>query len=167
MSVNSTVNTNVSAPTDINANRGNLPSGVYAYDMGAFTPGGGGATQAITLPADTAEIGAWCGTIAAGPTANSGYSTNQIITMTFTNQNPADWTHLNYDIVVSLVGDGDETLASHVGSACAGFSENAAGNSGQIVIRRESGSAGGAGAQLKAATILVQLRKRGVAVATA
>jgi len=152
MSVNSTVNTNVSAPTDINANRGNLPSGVYAYDMGA--------TEAFTLPANTATIGAWCGKIAAGISAVAGYSTSQVITMTFTNQNPADWTHLNYDIVVSLVGEGDETLISQVGSACAGFSQNVAGDSGQIIIRRESGS----GAQLKAATILVQLRKRGVAV---
>jgi len=158
MSVNSTVNTNVSAPTDINANRGNLPSGVYAYDMGAGT--GGGATEAFTLPANTATIGAWCGKIAAGIAAVAGYSTSQVITMTFTNQNPADWTHLNYDIVVSLVGEGDETLISQVGSACAGFSQNVAGDSGQIIIRRESGS----GAQLKAATILVQLRKRGVAV---
>lgn len=164
MSVNSTVNTNVSAPTDINANRGNLPSNVYAYDMG--TAGGTDAAQAFTLPADTAEIGGWCGAIAAGPAAVAGFSTNQIITMTFTKQNPADWTHLNYDIVVSLVGDGDETLISQVGSACAGFWENVAGDSAQIIIRRESGSAS-AGSQLKAATMLVQLRKRGVAVASA
>ena len=166
MSVNSTVNTNVSAPTDINANRGNLPSGVYAYDMGAGTPAVDGATHAFTLPADTAEIGAWCGAIAAGPTAETAHSTNQIITMTFTNQKPADWKHLNYDIVVSVVGDGDETIGtaqipgSQVGSACAGFWENVAGDSAQIKIRRESGS----NSQLKAATMLVQLRKRGVAV---
>ena len=161
MSVNSTVNTNVSAPTDINANRGNLPSGVYAYDMGSG--GVAGATQTFTLPANTATIGAWCGKIAAGIDADANNSTNQVITMTFTNQNPADWTHLNYDIVVSLVGTGDETLVSQVGSVCAGFAQNVAGDSGQIIIRRESGS----GAQLKAATILVQLRKRGVAVTTA
>lgn len=162
MSVNSTVNTNVSAPTDINANRGNLPSNVYAYDMGAGTAGGGGATEAFTLPANTAEIGGWCGAIAAGPALAVGFSTNQIITMTFTNQNPADWTHLNYDIVVSLVGANDETVTSQVGSACVGFSDDGAG-SGQIIIRRESGSS----SQLKAATMLVQLRKRGVAVTTA
>ncbi len=160
MSVNSTVNTNVSAPTDINANRGNLPSNVLAYDMGAG--GAAGGTQTFTLPANTAEIGGWCGAIAAGPAANANYSTNQIITMTFTNQNPADWTHLNYDIVVSLVGAADETLISQVGSVCAGFSDDGAG-SGQIIIRRESGTT----SQLKAATMLVQLRKRGVAVTTA
>ena len=127
MSVNSTVNTNVSAPTDINANRGNLPSNVYAYDMGAGTPGGGGLTEAFTLPANTAEIGAWCGKIAAGVAADANYSTSQVITMTFTNQNPADWTHLNYDIVVSLVGTGNEDISSQVGSACAGFSDDAGG----------------------------------------
>ena len=165
MSVNSTVNTNVSAPTDINANRGNLPSGVYAYDMGAGTPGGSGATEAFTLPANTATIGAWCGKIAAGITADANNSTNQVITMTFTNQNPADWTHLNYDIVVSLVGTGNEDISNQVGSACAGFSDDGAvvNPSAQIIIRRESGQ----NSQLNAATILVQLRKRGVAVASA
>ena len=41
MSIKSTVNTNISSVTDLNGLRGNLPSSVYAFDMGDATDGAG------------------------------------------------------------------------------------------------------------------------------
>ena len=90
MSVNSTVNTNVSAPTDINANRGNYPNGVYALDMATATAGGGGATQDFPnsiLANDTEKIGAYVGTIgslAGGQGMPRGTRSGIIKTMIYT-----------------------------------------------------------------------------------
>ena len=161
MSVNSTVNTNVSAPTDINANRGNYPNGVYALDMATATAGGGGATQDFPnsiLANDTEKIGAYVGTIGS---LAGGQGIAQIINLTFATWN-AEWNHKNYDLHVSLVSNTVETTSgaagNNVGIASASF--NSATN--QINVRREACIIQTNDQGLLGCVMLVQVRKRGV-----
>jgi len=61
MSIKSTVNTNISGETQLVANRGNLASSVYAFDMGT-APDAAGAVQtfdASVLTDGTETIGAY------------------------------------------------------------------------------------------------------------
>lgn len=165
MSVNSTVNTNVSAPTDINANRGNYPSGVFAFDMGTATAGGGGATQNFPtsiLANDTENIGAYVGTIGA---VAQDAGVVQVITLNFARMN-SEWNHKDYDIHVSLVSDTAETdpgsAGNNVGIASVSFTLAAAvGGAGDITVRREA-CLTGANQGLLGCVMLVQVRKRGV-----
>jgi len=161
MSVNSTVNTNVSAPTDINANRGNYPNGVYALDMGTAT-GGPNANQSFALAIDTENIGAYVGTINSWTQA-AGVA--QVITLNFARMN-SKWNHKDYDIHVSLVSDTVETdpgsAGDNVGIASASFGlAGAVGDPGDITVRREAClTANNQG--LLGCVMLVQVRKRGV-----
>jgi hypothetical protein len=160
MSVNSTVNTNVSAPTDINANRGNYPNGVYALDM--KTAGGTAAAQTFGLADGDETIGAYVGTIAA-VTAAAG--TVQTIALNFTRMNSA-WNHKDYDIHVSLVSETDATdpssAGNNVGIASASFTlATAPAIAGVITIRREA-CLTSANQGLLGCVMLVQVRKRGV-----
>jgi hypothetical protein len=160
MSVNSTVNTNVSAPTDINANRGNYPNGVFALDM--KTAGGTAAAQTFGLADGDETIGAYVGTIAA-VTAAAG--TVQTIALNFTRMNSA-WDHKDYDIHVSLVSETDATdpssAGNNVGIASASFTLAAApAITGTITIRREA-CLTSANQGLLGCVMLVQVRKRGV-----
>ena len=164
MSIQSVVNTNTSAVSDITGNRGNFPQGVMAYEMGTSATAAG-ATQAFAnaatgtdngLAAGTETVGAYQGSIAAGGTAAAGVV--QLITMTFAVAH--GWTSLTHDIVVTLVGAAAEAAALTVGSASGSF-----GTTTTIEVRREAGAVFGTNAQLQAATMLVQVRKRGVDVA--
>lgn len=163
MSVNSTVNTNVSAPTDINANRGNYPNGVYALDMGTAT-GGADADQSFALADGDETIGAYVGTIAAWA---GGQGIVQVITLNFTRMNSA-WNHKDYDIHVSLVSDTDASggldgPGNNVGIASASFTLAVSpAISGVITIRREACQINGADQGLLGCVMLVQVRKRGV-----
>jgi hypothetical protein len=161
MSVNSTVNTNVSAPTDINANRGNYPNGVYAFDMGTAnggSPNDGQEFVAGTLIDGTEKIGAYVGTIG---TAAQTQGKAQTITLTFVTWN-SDWNHKAYDIHVSLVSNTVETpgtaAGNNVGIASASF--NSVGK--QIIVRRESCQVDTYNQGLLGCVMLVQVRKRGV-----
>ncbi len=164
MSVNSTVNTNVSAPTDINANRGNYPNGVYALDM-KTAAGGADADQSFALADGDETIGAYVGTIDAW---TAGQGIVQIIELNFTRMNSA-WNHKDYDIHVSLVSATDATggpgvAGNNVGIASASFTLAAVGAiNGKITIRREACQLNTPGDQgLLGCVMLVQVRKRGV-----
>ena len=158
----SVVNTNISSVTDFNGNRGNFPQGVMAYNMGTSATGAG-ATQAFAaaatgtdngLAAGTETVGAYCGSIKAGVAAAAGVV--QLITMTFATAH--GWSSKTHDIDISLVGAAAEAAALTVGSASGSF-----GTTTTIEIRREAGAVAGTNAQLQAATMLVQIRERGVA----
>ena len=158
----SVVNTNASSVTDFNGNRGNFPQGVMAYNMGTSATAAG-ATQAFAaaatgtdngLIAGSETVGAYCGGIAAGVGAAAGVV--QLITMTFAVAH--GWSSKTHDIVVTMVGAAAEAAASTVGSASGSF-----GTATTIEIRREAGAVNGTNAALQAATMLVQIRERGVA----
>ncbi|ANS04377.1 hypothetical protein [uncultured Mediterranean phage] len=162
MSIQSVVNTNASSVTDFNGNRGNFPQGVMAYNMGTSASGAGatqafGATSsgtAIGLFDGTEAIGAYCGGIKAGSGAAAGVV--QLITMTFAT--PHGWSSKTHDIDVTMVGAAAEAAALTVGSASGSF-----GSTTTIEVRREAGAVAGTNANLQAATMLVQIRERGVA----
>ena len=161
MSVNSTVNTNVSAPTDINANRGNYPNGVYALDMKTAV-GGADADQSFALADGDETIGAYVGTIGAWAAA-AGIV--QVIELNFARMN-SEWNHKDYDIHVSLVSNTAETNpgveGNNVGIASASFTLAAApAITGTITIRREA-CLTSADQGLLGCVMLVQVRKRGV-----
>lgn len=159
MSIKSTVNTNISGETQLVANRGNLPSSVYAFDMGT-APDAAGATQtfdATVLTAGTEKIGAYAGTLKAGAAAAAGVV--QVITMTFAN--PHGWTAKQYDLDITLVGTAAESKVATVGTASGSFNTN------KIIVRREAGAIADVGGESRAvnftpAVMLVRVRKRGV-----
>jgi len=157
----SVVNTNISSVTDFNGNRGNFPQGVMAYNMGTSATGAG-ATQAFAaaatgtdngLAAGTETVGAYCGSIKAGIAAAAGVV--QLITMTFATAH--GWSSKTHDIDISLVGAAAEAAALTVGDASGSF-----GTETTVEIRREAGAFAANTVQLQAATMLVQIRKRGV-----
>jgi len=162
MSIQSVVNTNASSVTDFNGNRGNFPQGVMAYNMGTSASGAGatqafGATSsgtAIGLFDGTEAIGAYCGGIKAGSGAAAGVV--QLITMTFATAH--GWSSKTHDIDITMVGAAAEAAALTVGSASGSF-----GSTTTIEVRREAGAVAGTNANLQAATMLVQIRERGVA----
>ena len=157
----SVVNTNISSVTDPNGSRGEIPSSVMAYDMGAAT-GGVGNPQAFALVAGTETVGAYQGTILAGTGSANGVT--QVITLTFANA--FDWTkNENYCDVsfVSTAADPQSATAS-AGTGNATFNPTDPTNS--IVIKRTAGKmAAGGDVELTAAHMVVRVRKRGVLLA--
>jgi hypothetical protein len=169
MSTQAVVNTNVSSVSDINALRGNLPSGVYAYDMGS-----GGATaenqlfngDGSGLAAGLETIGAYSGSVIATSALATG--AQQLITISFLNK--FEWKSSTHYIEVSfeagnVVGTGSDpvTAEESAGTGSAAFDD-----SGQktITIVRKVGPVSSAGAvRLLAATMLVRVVKRGLEVA--
>ena len=150
----SVVNTNISSVSDITGNRGNLPQGVMAYNMGTSTTGASAIQtfNAVKLPAGTEKVGAYQGSILAGAGANPGVQ--QLITLTFATTH--GWNAKTHDIVVTLVGTAVSTAVLTVGNASGSFTDLT------IAVRREAGSVNGSAAQLQAATMLIRVLKRGV-----
>jgi hypothetical protein len=170
MSTQAVVNTNVSSVSDINALRGNLPSGVYAYDMGASggadaitrTFGGGGTPLADGLE----TIGAYSGSLPE--TASVATGVHQLITMTF--NTAFEWKSSTHYIEVSFEsGDPDSTDSDPVSAANSAGTGSAAFNDTTqktITIVRKAGPINGvAGVKLTTATMLVRVVKRGLEVA--
>ena len=164
MSIKSTVNTNISGETQLVANRGNFPSGVYAFDMGT-APDVAGAVQtfdASVLTDGTETIGAYAGTLEAGGAADAGVV--QLITMTFATAH--GWTAKEYDLDITLVGTAAESKIATVGTASGSFNTN------NIIVRREAGAIADVpdpgnpddsrAVSLTPAVMLVRVRKRGV-----
>ena len=154
----SVVNTNISSVTDFNGTRGNFPQGVMAFECGPAVSGAGGNTAAVAdtvLIAGAETVGAYQGTLPVGVAAAAGVV--QLITMTFATAH--GWSSKTHDIDISLVGAAAEARALTVGDASGSF-----GTETTVEIRREAGAVAGAGgdAQLQAATMLVQIRERGV-----
>jgi len=150
----SVVNTNISSVSDITGNRGNLPQGVMAYNMGTSTAVAG-ATQAFALVAGTEKVGAYQGSIRVGGTAARGVV--QLITLTFATTH--GWNAKTHDIVVTLVGTTASSAVLTVGNASGSFTDTT------IVVRREAGDVlptPAATGQLQAATMLIRVLKRGV-----
>ena len=158
MSIQSVVNTNISSVTDPNGARGNPSQGVMAFECGPAVSGAGGNTAAVAdtvLIAGAETVGAYQGTLPVGVAAAAGVV--QLITMTFATAH--GWSSKTHDIDISLVGAAAEARALTVGDASGSF-----GTETTVEIRREAGAVAGAGgdAQLQAATMLVQIRERGV-----
>jgi len=163
MSIKSTVNTNISGETQLVANRGNLASSVYAFDMGT-APDAAGAVQtfdASVLTDGTETIGAYAGTLEAGGGAAAGVV--QVITMTFATAH--GWTAKTHDLDITLVGTAAESKVATVGTASGSF------NTSTIVVRREAGAIADVGGETRAvnltpAVMLVRVRRRGVVKTT-
>ena len=169
MSTQAVVKTNVSSVSDINALRGNLPSGVYAHDMGSggadaaaqvFNGGGSG------LAAGLETVGAYSGSVlGGGPSANG---IEQVITMTFATA--FEWKSSTHYIEVSFEpGAADSTtdeavdLATSAGTGSAAFNDS---TQTAITIVRKAGKVAnsGGGTSLTAATMLVRVVKRGLEI---
>jgi hypothetical protein len=165
MSTQAVVNTNVSSVSDINALRGNLPSGVYAHDMEA-----GGAVadaQVFTLADGLETVGAYSGSVlGAGPTAAG---VQQLITINFATA--FEWKSSTHYIEVSFepgfanaITDEAVALNTSAGTGSAAFNDS---TQKAITIVRKAGkvlNSGGA-TSLTAATMLVRVVKRGLEVA--
>ena len=151
----SVVNTNISSVSDITGNRGNLPQGVMAYNMGTSAEGASAAIQTFALVAGTEKVGAYQGSIRVGGTAARGVV--QLITLTFATTH--GWNAKTHDIVVTLVGTTASSAVLTVGNASGSFTDTT------IVVRREAGDVlptPAATGQLQAATMLIRVLKRGV-----
>lgn len=170
MSTQAVVNTDVSSVSDINALRGNLPSGVYAYDMGASggadvftrTFGGGGTPLADGLE----TIGAYSGSLPEVDQDSNG--SHQLITITFNTK--YEWKSSTHYIEVSFEsGDPDSADSDAVSIlASAGTGSAAFDDSGQqtiTIVRKVGPESGGGAVKLTTATMLVRVVKRGLEVA--
>lgn len=170
MSTQAVVNTNVSSVSDINALRGNLPSGVYAYDMGASggadlfnrTFGGGGTPLADGLE----TIGAYSGSLPEVTQDSNG--AHQLITITFNTK--FEWKSSTHYIEVSFEsGDGvgtdsdPVTTTASAGTGSAAFNDTA--QKTITIVRKAGPESGGGAVKLTAATMLVRVVKRGLEVA--
>jgi hypothetical protein len=159
----SVVNTNISSVSAITGNRGNLPQGVMAINMGTAEANGSAATlnfptTAGTFAAGTEKVGAYQGSIMAGVAAAAGVQ--QLITLTFAVAH--GWTAKTHEIVVTLVATSASSAALTVGNASGSFTDTT------IVVRREAGAVAGApgnSCNLDAATMLIRVLKRGVVFA--
>jgi hypothetical protein len=156
----SVVNTNISSVTDPNGSRGESPSSVMAFDMGAAT--GTAAAQAFDatkLVAGAETVGAYQGTLADGTASANGAL--QLITLTFAVD--FEWTAATHYCDVSFVSiagaAGNQTILLSAGTGNASFSPG----SDKIVIKRCAGTLAAGGAKnLTAAHMVVRVRKRGV-----
>jgi len=172
MSTQAVVNTDVSSVSDINALRGNLPSGVYAYDMGAS---GGVVAETRTFNGDGSgladgleTIGAYSGSVPETDGAIGG--AQQLITMTFKTE--FEWKSSTHYIEVSFesgdpVGATSDPVsrANSAGTGSAAFDDT---GKQTITIVRKAGkvaNSGPGGTSLTAATMLVRVVKRGLEVA--
>lgn len=168
MSIQAVVNTNVSSVSDSNALRGNLPSGVYAYDMGS-----GGATAATQvfngggsgLAAGLETIGAYSGSVIATTAATTG--AQQLITITFATA--FEWTSSTHYIEVSFEsGDVDGASSDPVtdtdsaGTGSAAFNDTT--QTTITIVRKAGPESGGGNVSLIAATMLVRVVKRGLEI---
>ena len=156
----SVVNTNISSVTDPNGSRGEIPSSVMAYDMGAAS-GTAGNPQAFALVAGTETVGAYQGTIVAGA-ASAGAGITQVITLTFANdfvwQKNENYCDVSF---VSTAAD-PQTATASAGTGNATFDPTDPRNS--IVIKRTAGKLNAGSVNLTAAHMVVRVRTRGVAV---
>lgn len=163
MSTQAVVNTNMSSVSDPNAIRGNYPNGVYAYDMGLGTSGGGGATVAFDLSSvdGSEKFHAFAGLLPVRIGAANGSA--QVITITFPNPPGHNWTSLTHKIEVSLeqgANNGDDSEPAADLSAGTGSASFGSGNT--ISILRQGGSLNGTDCDLSQATMLVTIIKRPV-----
>ena len=169
MSTQAVVNTNVSSVSDINALRGNLPSGVYAHDMGSG--GADAAAQVFNgsgsgLAAGLETIGAYSGSVIATAAATTG--AQQLITMTF--NTAFEWKSSTHYIEVSFeagnvenTGSDPVTTVASAGTGSAAFNDS---TQTAITIVRKAGKVAnsGGGTSLTAATMLVRVVKRGLEI---
>jgi len=165
MSIKSVVNTNISSVTDPNGLRGELPSSVYAFDMGRAADGAGNAQTfgAGVLIAGTEQVGAYQGDLQAGTANASGAF--QVITMTFATAHA--WTAAtHYGEVSFIAGANAGTAVDQTDALSAGTGQVSFASATSITIKRQCGAVNGVAAQnLTEATMVVRIRERGVAQA--
>jgi hypothetical protein len=154
----SVVNTNISSVTDPNGSRGEIPSSVMAYDMGAAT--GTAGAQAFALVAGTERVGAYQGTIAAGTSSVNGVT--QLITLTFATAFIWDANSHYCDVSFVSTAADDQSATASAGTGNASFDPTVPTNS--IVIKRTAGKLAAGAVNLTAAHMVVRVRTRGVAV---
>jgi len=162
MSIKSVVNTNISEATDPVGNRGNLPSSVYAFQCGAATQTAGATNADVftvsnsVLTAGSEIVGAYQGTLAAGPGAAAGQQ--QFVTLTFANAH--GWTANTHYMEVHFVGSDADAGNLEVGH-CSGGSFGTA-NTLEFIRRAPSAITS---QNLMACTWSVVIRKRAKAKA--
>ena len=168
MSTRAVVNTNVSSVSDINALRGNLPSGVDAYDMGSG--GADAAAQVFNgsgsgLAAGLETIGAYSGSVIATAAATTG--AQQLITMTF--NTAFEWKSSTHYIEVSFeagnvenTGSDPVTTVASAGTGSAAFDDT--GQKTITIVRKAGPEVGNGNVRLIAATMLVRVVKRGLEI---
>jgi len=165
MSIKSVVNTNISSVTDPNGLRGEFSSSVYAFDMGRAADGAGTAQTfgAGVLIAGTEKVGAYQGDLQAGNAAAGGAF--QVITMTFANDHK--WTAATHYGEVSFIAGANAGIAvNQTDALSAGTGQVSFASAKSITIKRQCGAVNGVAAQnLTEATMVVRIRKRGVAQA--
>ena len=165
MAIKSVVNTNISSVTDPNGLRGELPSSVYAFDMGRAADGAGNAQTfgAGVLIAGTEQVGAYQGDLQAGTANNNGAF--QVITMTFAAAH--GWTAATHYGEVSFIGGANAgTAVDQTDALSAGTGQVSFASTTSITIKRECGAVATVNGQnLTEATMVVRIRKRGVAQA--
>jgi len=163
MSIQSVVNTNISSVTDPNGVGGELPSSVMAFDMGLSVTGASNAQAfgSAVLVAGTEAVGAYQGDVKIGA-ANAG-GAFQVITLTFAADH--DWTDNTHYVETSFVGGAaDGTLTAQTALLSAGTGMGSFPTLSTLVIKRTCANLNGGGTQnLQAATMVVRVRKRGVA----
>ena len=161
MSIKSVVNTNISNVTDPNGRRGNLPSSVYAFQCGEATQTAGATNADVftvpntTLVLGSEKVGAYQGTLPAGPGASAGQQ--QFVTLIFATDH--GWSSGEYYMEVHLAGDEPEDDNLTVGQ-CSGGSFNLFSFS---FTRRASSAI--VNQNLMACKWSVVIRKRGVKMA--
>ena len=165
MSIKSVVNTNISSVTDPNGLRGELPSSVYAFDMGT-APEDAGTAQTFgagVLIAGTEKVGAYQGDLKGGAEAAGGAF--QVITMTFANDHK--WTAAtHYGEVSFIAGANNGTAVDQTNALSAGTGQVSFASATSITIKRQCGAVNGVANQnLSEATMVVRIRERGVAQA--
>jgi hypothetical protein len=165
MSMNATVNTNLSAVTDPVGNRGNIPNGVMPLPL---TNSNVTVPRAITFGAsdptlNDPTIGSYTAALPASTgTLNNGYS--QLVTITFSKAH--GWSSLTHDLDIQLVGAANQTLSSVIGE-CSGGSfpggNSVPNTSTTLTFMRQVGGIDTVTPTLAACTALITVRKRGVA----
>jgi len=161
MSMNATVNTNLSAVTDPVGNRGNIPNGVMPLPL---TNGANPTTTSQTYGATDATlndptIGSYTAALGEVAAGGSGAGRGQLVTITFSKAH--GWTAATHDLDIQLVGAANQTLSSVVGECSGGSFPTAAPTTLSFV--RQVGGFTGVTVGLAACTALITVRKRGVA----